>query len=172
MVGADENSAKDIGIVVDNLYRLLDKTPGRRGVVLGVHHTGKDGKTLRGSSAFEGGVDTVYSVASDGAVIVLDREKRKDGPPGDVHRLTLDLIKGTVSGVMSAHQTDQPLDRADMLLSVFIHHFSETGATKVELRHVADMPSATFHRALSVLLKRRDLVNNGTDKRPFYHLAR
>jgi hypothetical protein len=65
MVGADENSARDIGTVVDHLYRLLDSTPQRRGVILGVHHTGKDGRTLRGSSAFEGGVDTVYSVTRD-----------------------------------------------------------------------------------------------------------
>ena len=61
MVGAEENSARDIGLVVDQMYRLLEGTPDRRGVVLGVHHTGKDGRTLRGSSAYEAGMDTVYS---------------------------------------------------------------------------------------------------------------
>jgi hypothetical protein len=44
MVGADEDSAKDCGIVVDALTRLLSHTPGGRGVALGVHHAGKDGK--------------------------------------------------------------------------------------------------------------------------------
>lgn len=44
MVGADENSAKDCGIVIDAMIRLLSHTPGGRGVLLGVHHAGKDGK--------------------------------------------------------------------------------------------------------------------------------
>ncbi len=172
MVGADENSAKDIGIVVDRLYWLLDKTPGRRGVVLGVHHTGKDARTLRGSSAFEAGVDTVYSVTRDGGMVTLNREKRKDGPEPDRHELRLDLIEGSGSGVISAGNLStggvDKSDRADRLLSTFVHHFMSTGATKAELRLVADMPPATFHRALSDLLKRGDLINTGTDKRPFY----
>ena len=65
MVGADENSAKDCGVVVDAMTRLLGRTPGGRGVILGVHHAGKDGKTLRGSSAFEGAADTVYFTSRD-----------------------------------------------------------------------------------------------------------
>ena len=44
MVGADENSAKDCGIVVDTMTQLLASTPDERGVVLGVHHAGKDAK--------------------------------------------------------------------------------------------------------------------------------
>jgi hypothetical protein len=168
MVGADENSAKDVGIVVDNIYRLLDRTPGRRGVITGIHHTGKDGRTLRGSSAFEDGVDTVYAVARDGAVVTLDREKRKDGPEIDRHELKLDLIEGTCSAVISVHRGVDKSDRADRLLSTFVHHFAGIGATKAELRLVAEMPPATFHRALSDLLNNGDLVNTGTDKRPFY----
>ncbi len=72
MVGADENTPKDVGLVIDAMTRLLQHTPDGRGVVLGVHHTGKDGKTLRGSSAFEGGVDTAYLTTRDGAVITLE----------------------------------------------------------------------------------------------------
>jgi hypothetical protein len=80
MVGADENSAKDCGQVVDALHRLCERTPKRRGVILPVHHTGKDGKTFRGSSVFEAGADTVYAVTKDGAVIILDREKAPSHP--------------------------------------------------------------------------------------------
>lgn len=172
MVGADENSAKDCGQVVDALTRLREHTAGRRGVVIGVHHTGKDGKTFRGSSVFEAGADTVYSVIRDGGVIVLDREKRKDGPKVDTHRLRLDPVEGTMSCVISAGSLSSPgvdrSDRAKRLLSTFVHHFVHTGATKAELRTVADMPPATFHRALSDLITSGDLVNEGTDQRPFY----
>lgn len=176
MVGADENAAKDCGIVVDNLGRILDKTPGGRGLVLGVHHTGKDGKTFRGSSVFEAGADTVYSVLADGPVITLDREKRKDGPSADNHALFIDPIPGTLSCVISAGKPhDESVqgggqigNRSARLLSTFVHHFVHTGASKAELRTVADMAPATFHRALSDLLANGDLVNVGTDKRPFY----
>ena len=139
MVGADENSAKDCGIVVDALTRLLARTPDGRGVVLGVHHAGKDGKTLRGSSAFEGGADTVYFASRDGAVIVLDREKRKDGPEHDHHQFIIDPIEGTGSAVISVHREGGQTDRGKQLLSTFVHHFNATGATKTELRSVADM---------------------------------
>ena len=168
MVGADENSAKDCGIVVDAMTRLVRHTPGGRGVVLGVHHSGKDGKTFRGSSVFEAGAETVYSTARDGAVVVLNREKRKDGPEYDRHELRLDPVKGTESVALSVHRGGGQTDRADKLLSTFVHHFAAAGASKAELRNLAEMPSATFHRALSDLLKAGDLVNHGTDQRPFY----
>jgi hypothetical protein len=113
MVGADENSAQDGGIVIDAMTRLLASTPGGRGVVLGVHHTGKDGKTLRGSSAFESGADTVYCAARDENLISLTREKRKDGPETDTHLLVFDAMPGTGSGVMSVSRGVIPSHRSN-----------------------------------------------------------
>jgi hypothetical protein len=172
MVGADENSAQDCGVVVDTLVQLRRATPHGRGVVLGVHHTGKDGKTFRGSSAFEAGADTVYSMTRDGGAVTLDREKRKDGPETDEHELQLDLIDGTASGVLSRrHQGGGNTDRHDRLFSTYRQHFSTTGASRADLRRVADMSDGTFYRAVNDLLKRGLLVNQGTDARPFYRAA-
>jgi hypothetical protein len=168
MVGADENSAKDCGVVVDVLTRLLARTPGGRGVVLGVHHAGKDGKTLRGSSAFEGGADTVYFTSRDEGLLTLTREKRKDGPEHDHHLLKLDPMPGTESCVISVSRASETNDRAGRLLSLFRSHFAGIGATATQLLSVADMPRSTFFRALTDLVKRGVLVNTGTDKRPFY----
>ena len=171
MVGADENSAKDCGLVVDALTRLREHTPGGRGVVLAVHHTGKDGKTFRGSSVFEAGADTVYAVTADGGVITLDREKRKDGPQLDRHELRLELIEGTESGVISAHRWGGQTDRADKLMGIFDHQFAHTGATKAEFRTAAvdaGISSMTYYRGVHDLLESGALVNTGTDKRPFY----
>jgi hypothetical protein len=167
MVGADENSAKDCGIVIDSMTRLLACTPAGRGVLLGVHHAGKDGTTLRGSSVFEGAADTVYFAERDGGLITLTREKRKDGPEHDRHELTVDPIDGTHSAVMSKKNVPAA-SGTERLLAVFDEQFSQIGANKTELRHAAEMASSTFHRALSDLLKRGDLMNTGTDKRPFY----
>jgi hypothetical protein len=171
MVGADENSAKDCGMVVDAMVRLLACTPGGRGVLLGVHHAGKDGKTLRGSSVFEGAADTVYYTSRDNGVIVLEREKRKDGPECDRHELRLDPITGTGSAVIGVHRWGGQTDRADKLMGIFDHHFAQTGATKAEFRTVAldsGIANTTYYRGLQDLLKEGALTNTGTDKRPLY----
>jgi AAA domain len=171
MVGADENSAKDTGMVVDAMVGLLDHTPEKRGVMLGVHHAGKDGKTLRGSSAFEGAADTVYFTSRDGGVITLDREKRKDGPEADRHELKIDLMPGTGSAVISSHRGGEKPERADKLFSTFVTNFSHIGASRTDLRKVSDMADATFYRALSDLVESGELLNTGTTKRPFYMVA-
>ena len=169
MVGGDENSAKDCGIVVDAMTRLLKSTPGQRGVVLGVHHAGKDGKTLRGSSAFEGGADTVYFASrDDSGAIVLDREKRKDGPETDRHELRLSTVEGTGSCLIELHRGTATTDRAKALSCIYDTCFAATGCTSAALRDVSGMEKHTFYRALSDLLKVGELVNIGSDKRPFY----
>jgi hypothetical protein len=168
MVGADENSAKDTGRVVDALVQLLASTPAGRGVVLGVHHAGKDGKTLRGSSAFEGAADTVYFASRDGEVITLDREKRKDGPEADRHELCLGVIEGTGSCVLECHQGAATTDRARALSRAVSQCFAATGCTTTALREASGLGKSTFYRALSDLLEAGDLINIGTTKRPFY----
>lgn len=173
MVGTDENSAKDCGQVVDVLHRLRECTPNGRGVILGVHHAGKDGKTFRGSTTFEAGADTVYSVAQDDDVpLILDRTKRKDGPVVDRHNLKLTRIDGTGSCIVeSSVRQGETNERAEALLSHFVSHFAATGATRTELRESIDLPRATFYRALNDLVKSGQLVNEGTGKRPFYKAA-
>ncbi len=176
-VGADENSAKDIGQVVAQMYRLLDRTPDRRGVVLGVHHTGKDTRTLRGSSAYEAGMDTIYSVKREdkGGPVTLDREKRKDGPESDRHTLKLEPIEGTNSGVMKAVSSStwgvERSGRGERLLATFVQNFSTTGASKSELKSVSNMSDGTFYRALDDLVKSGDLINTGSGTRPFYKVV-
>lgn len=172
MVGGDENSAKDCGLVVDVLHRLRERTPNGRGVILGVHHAGKDGKTFRGSTTFEAGADSVYQVTLDGAVIVLDRTKRKDGPLVDTHRLRLSGVDGTLSAVLeNVSQRGETFDRADKVLSQLTSHFAGVAASPSQLIDIGDMSKATVYRGLSDLLKRGDIINVGTEKRPAYKVA-
>jgi RecA-family ATPase len=81
-VGADENSARDMGLIVDSIFKVRGN--GDRTVLL-VHHTGKDRETTRGSSSLEAGVDTVYLAEGDARLLKLGRRKRKDGPLHRVH---------------------------------------------------------------------------------------
>ena len=72
--GAEENSAKDAGILIQNMDLLRVASGGA--CVLMIHHTGKD-KTLggRGSSAFKGAVESEIEV--DGGLTRLDVKNTK-----------------------------------------------------------------------------------------------
>lgn len=168
-VGLDENSAKDMGKVVDALYRLKNATAA--GTVLAIHHTGKDRATIRGSSALEAGVDTVYQIEGDPGLLKLERTKRKDGPLADVHQLGLEPIPGTGSVVLQATRGLGKRPTAETLLSQFVTSFSQAGASKSELRQASGMASSSFYRALNDLLAQGEIVNVGTDKRPHYRLG-
>lgn len=178
MVGGDENSARDSGIVVDALTNIQAATPGGRGVALGVHHSGKDGKTLRGSSAFEGGADTVYFTSKDDSVIGLTCQKRKDGPDHDHHLLQLDPFPGTTSCTVKAFRGETPTETADRtktLRLIVSQHFVSTGVSGAELRRMAveecGLSRASYYRAVSDLLECGYLTNTGTDQRPFYRAS-
>lgn len=169
-VGADENSAKDMGIVIDAMTKVRNATPDGRGVVLDVHHAGKDGKTSRGSSALEAGVDSVYFIETDGAGIVLTRQKRKDGPLVDQHRLQLDSVgESCVVGVSRGLGTT---DGVNPLGSIMSQLFVSSGVSGAELRRVAledyKMSRTTYYRKRSELLKSGKMRNTGTTTRPHY----
>lgn len=178
MVGGDENSARDAGIVIDAMTNLMYATPERRGVVLGVHHTGKDGKTLRGSSAFESGVDTVYFAERDGQAVSLKRKKRKDGPEADVHKLRLSTVTGTDSCVIDAligeNTGENQSESTALLRKLFSELFSQTGVSNPDLRQLAGdngLSQASFYRARADLLKEGWIVNTGSGARAFFEIA-
>jgi hypothetical protein len=70
------------------------------GTVLLVHHTGKDKTTVRGSSALEAAMDTVYATEGDPLNLRLRRTKRKDGPMEDTHQLR--LVAAGTSAVLAS----------------------------------------------------------------------
>jgi len=78
-VGKDENSAKDMGEIVngfETLKRELNAT------ILVIHHTRKDGGAERGSSALRGAADVMISCTkvetATGSGVELNCEKMKD----------------------------------------------------------------------------------------------
>lgn len=166
IAGMDENSAQDMGSAVASLYALQEASEG---TVLAIHHTGKDKSTIRGSSALESGVDTVYTTEGDSESLKLSRTKRKDGRLFDVQTLMFEAVDGTQSGIAKETNAAVP-DKAQELLTIFRFHFGSTGASRADLRAVADMPNTTFNRSLTVLVEQGELMKSGTDSRPFYKL--
>jgi hypothetical protein len=77
-VGVDENSSREIGMVLDGVIRLQEALGC---TVLLVHHTGKDlSRGMRGSNRMKGDIDTTIVIdrAAGSSQVVLDVEKQKD----------------------------------------------------------------------------------------------
>jgi predicted transcriptional regulator len=165
-VGGDENSQKDMGHAIDAMGRIRDATGD--GVVIAAHHTPRNGETPRGSTVLPGAIDTMYHADGDYRQVTLKRTKRKDGPQDD--RLTAAFEPVLLSGVLADKHADMS-NRADDLVRVMSAHFATTGCSMADLRKVADMAPATFHRSLDSLVRLGIVQNTGTDKRPFYLLT-
>lgn len=172
MVGADENSARDMGVAVDIADRI--RRAAEDSTVLLVHHTGKDRTTVRGSSALEAAVDTVYTLDGDADLIKMSRTKRKEGPREDT--LTLRLARSAESVTVESHfavGTDRELVKSEtQLLKIMWDSFGTTGATGTQLRDTCGLSKSTYYRALNSLLSKGALTNQGSDARPLYKAVR
>lgn len=71
--GLEENSAKDMGVAVESLSRIAAAVP--EAMVLLVHHSGKDGTGMRGSTALLAAVDVELTVVRKGAARLLEVTK-------------------------------------------------------------------------------------------------
>jgi hypothetical protein len=168
-VGLEENSAKDMGILTDAAHRLRDTQIDMS--VLLIHHTGKDKTTIRGSSALEANVDTVYLAEGTDTGITFKRTKRKDGPTGDLLRLKLEQIPGTDSAVIVSTGQVDTLERTRSLVSTLVSTFEHTGASKKDLEEATGLSRSTLARSLNKALNEGLVVNTGSDHRPIYKLS-
>lgn len=82
--GQDENSQEAMSLFVDACAEIQNHCGG---VVIGIHHSGKDAdRGMRGSTVLLGGCDTAIRVAKEEDHTVLSVEKQKDGEEiEDVH---------------------------------------------------------------------------------------
>jgi archaellum biogenesis ATPase FlaH len=93
-VGGEENSAKDMGTFVSGLEQLragLKRSDSDTGpTICVVHHTGKDNKQERGTTALRGAADVMIKVTMNaGGIITVENDKQKDGPEFPPLRLRL-----------------------------------------------------------------------------------
>lgn len=80
IVGADENSAQDMGRAIRATDEIREEA---RTATLTVHHTGKDGdRGPRGSSALGGAADTLLRVERSDLTVTITIEKQKEDEEG------------------------------------------------------------------------------------------
>lgn len=91
--GQDENSQEAMSLFVDSCAEIQNHCGG---VVIGIHHSGKDAdRGMRGSTVLLGGCDTAIRVAKEEDHTVLSVEKQKDGEEiEDVH-FTMEVVDVT-----------------------------------------------------------------------------
>src|SRR5918911_3318865 len=117
MIGAEENSARDMGLFLDGVERISKDWHAH---VLLLHHTGKTGEAERGTSALRGYVQTMLKLTGDDGQATLSCDKQKDGAaPFQPHALRLVPTEdGTTCTVQLAAQASAP---SDQLTSTFGH---------------------------------------------------
>lgn len=90
IAGADENSAKDVGVAIANCRLIHDVTGA---TVLLIAHSGKDAsKGMRGSNSLLGAVDTEIEISRQDDNRTATVTKMKDGSDGEQFGFKLQVI--------------------------------------------------------------------------------
>jgi hypothetical protein len=173
MVGGDENKSGDMAQAIeaaDVIRRLSGATVDL------IHHTPKDGETLRGHSALEGAVDTAILIKRSEAVFTLTTEKQKDIPQADPLIFELESRLGScVPYVNTANfNTANPFGLVGLELSlrdVIGSNAGSDGLPATRLQSLSGIPERSFFRALKNLDNRGVIRNVGTVGRPRWVLA-
>jgi hypothetical protein len=182
MIGGDENSARDMGLLVatcDDLRAVTGAT------VLVVHHTGKTGQVERGSSALRAACDFMLSLVSDDGLITLTCEKSKDAEPFEPRSMRLVICetgRPRADGTPETSCVILPSEKiwtagmispkgGKILETLALESFRDTGGRASVLVKVTGLTEATFYRAIS------DLVRDGYARQdakgdPYYITAK
>jgi hypothetical protein len=161
MVGADENSSRDMGIAI----AALDSVRHEFGAtVVPIHHTGKNGEDERGSSALRAAADTVIKMSGDGTTTRLTCIKQKDAEEFKPITLRLRPVEGTESCVLEYadyRDNDDLGPKARDLLELLDSHFDAEGASATAWLKVSGLPDRTFYRARNQLIRGHYAEKNG-----------
>lgn len=177
--GADENSSRDMGSIIEGAKNLQGLTGG---LVVLIAHTGKDAtKGLRGHSSLFAALDAAILVERSGDNRTWKVEKAKDGEDGATHGFRLEgVIVGTdefgeevTSAVVvsdhSATNSDKPLTGNRALALQAFHHSALTNSVVAEDGSFIGVPVDAWRQAFYELLS-SDSSNDA--KRKAFNRAR
>lgn len=169
MVGADENSSRDMGIVIQSCKRIQRETGA---AVMLVHHTGKNGSSERGSSALRGAAHTMIELSNEDGLIRLRCEKAKNAAPFADRSLRLFETGGScvalpAESVLTTKAAPLSKAQRDVLEMLDLETFETTGAKSAKIATSTLIPEGSLWRTLSTL-KRHGYVRQGAKGDPFY----
>lgn len=168
MVGGDENSAKDMGLLVRSVDTIRHET--RSAAVL-VHHAGKSGSGYRGSSALYAAADNWIDVSNDDGLITVSCGKAKDWKPFDPRYLRMIEVGESIVLVPSSQVSMQGAGLTDgqrkVLESLALDIFQEAGAKRAELVAATGINDVTMYKVLS-RLKRSQYISQSKKGDPYF----
>lgn len=159
MAGGDENSSRDMGIVM-KACRAINYNL-KTSVIL-VHHVGKAGVTERGSGALRGNADTMIRVNPADELILVECSKTKDEQPFEPRFMK--LLPVNVEGVGESlvpvpaqqvlHQKGDPLTpNQKKILEYLSLETNADGATVRDISEATSLSLGTLNRTLSNLMR-------------------
>lgn len=167
--GVEENSAKDVGLVVGNL-ETIRRAAGS--CVLLVHHSGKDlSAGSRGSTALKGALHTELELTGEAARFVLRNPKQKDAAEAEPISLGLRPVPGADS---VAVDRPGPMDPEDLPAGVAqtleaLYNVAIPGGVSTNVwKLAAAVPERSFYRHRKGLLDQGLVLNVGSDLQPRY----
>lgn len=170
-VGMEENAAKDMGVFVDRLERLRRASAA---CVLVIHHMGRNGEHMRGSTALEGAAATILKVVKDEDVLTLSNPKQKDAEEFEDVQLRL-VPTGSSADLMP---TDGPRsgDATKVSSSVikmaraWWETFGRDEVTANKLIKAEVATERSFYRNVKVLITRGEVIKQIAGRSTYYHL--
>lgn len=171
--GGDENTAKDMGMFVQNCRSIRIATGAH---VMVIHHSGKDpSKGARGSGSLRAASDTEIELTREGVVILAIQRKQRDMPIGKSFAYTLRSVfigkdeDGELVTSAVVVPTLAPAQRAPQLTGqalIAMHAFSDALATHGEVKTGGDFPANRQCVSLQhwrEACNRHSLTNGSTD---------
>jgi DNA-binding transcriptional ArsR family regulator len=167
-VGIEENSAQDMGEFVHRLEQLREAS---RACVAVVHHQGRNGDHMRGSTALDGAADTVIAVSKDDEMVTVRNTKQKNAEEHEDIELRLVPI-GESAVLMLAD--GKPGDRSSAFKTAArwwnLFGDDQVSASKVVEAEIVSKP--TFYRHVAALLKADLVVKVQAGRATYYQLLR
>ncbi len=151
IVGADENSAKDIGIAVAST-NMVQRSLGC--ATNWVHHTNRAERGERGSGAIRGASDNMIEVFpnGDGSVRISCSKSKDEEHWVDEQLSFLPVLK---SGVLIPTSGYAALEYSDLEMRILeflsLETFKQSGARVVQMVNALNIPERTIYRLLSHL---------------------
>lgn len=169
-VGMDENAARDMGMFVHRVDQLRARTGA---CVVVVHHQGRNGDHMRGSTALEGAATTIIKVAKADEKVTVTCTKQKDAEPFD--DISLRLVPYGMSAILcltTPGAGDQVLSGQDGYLArEWWDSFETQWVSPSRLMDaVPKVPKSSLYRALNKLVKHAIAEHDGATKRRTYRL--
>jgi hypothetical protein len=170
-VSLEENSAKDMGLFVQAAERLRRASGA---CVLIVHHQGRSGDHMRGSTALEGAATTIMRATKDGDLVTIECSKSKDSEPFDP--ITLRLVSYESSAILALTGPSTLDDLSAILgerwLSLWWDRFESDAVSITGLVRAEVVTEATFHRRKFALLRSGVVVKEGKGNQTRYRLLK